>query len=169
MSWRANSLHIKQFLATDGCFSRGRVYRGRRMDVCYFLAADGRTCLSRPTDGRVVIKNLARKQHSVALAQLAFRIARVVRYGMQAGGDPFAKVKGLIQDMVPKLHEKVRYGMHTGEDPFAKVKGLIQVVLAKLHAEAGSDATEKAYCDEELAKTAARTQTSAFARQRSSV
>jgi hypothetical protein len=77
----------------------------------------------------VLIKNLARKQHSAALAQLASRIASVVRFGA-----------------------------HTGEDPFAKVKGLIQDMLAKLQAEAGADATEKAYCDEELAKTAAKTE-----------
>jgi hypothetical protein len=76
-----------------------------------------------------LIKNLARKLHSAALAQLASRIARVVRSGL-----------------------------HTGEDPFAKVKGLIQDMLAKLQAEAGSDATEIAYCEEELATTAAKTE-----------
>jgi len=71
-----------------------------------------------------LVKKLARQHHSAALAQLASRISAVVRYG---AGDPFAKVKGLIQDMI-----------------------------AKLQAEADSEATEKAYCDEELAKTAAK-------------
>ena len=71
-----------------------------------------------------LVKKLAKKHHSAALAQLASRIAAVVRYGAGAGDDPFAKVKGLIEDMITKLQD-----------------------------EAGAEATEKAYCDEQMAKT----------------
>jgi predicted nucleic acid-binding Zn-ribbon protein len=74
-----------------------------------------------------LVKNLARKQHSSALAQLASRITAVAKYGAAAGEDPFAKIKGLISDMI-----------------------------AKLEKEAEEDATEKAYCDEEMAKTEAK-------------
>jgi len=74
-----------------------------------------------------LVKKLAKKEHSVALSQLASRIAAVARYGASNGEDVFAKVKGLIQDMI-----------------------------AKLEKEAGSDATEKAYCDENMAKTEAK-------------
>jgi len=77
----------------------------------------------------VLIKNLARKQHSLALAQLASRLAAAVRYGTRTGDDPFTKIKGLIEDMI-----------------------------AKLQSEAGAAATEKAYCDEELSKTAEETE-----------
>jgi len=45
------------------------------------------------------------------------------------------------------------YGAGTGEDPFAKVKVLISEMITRLQQEAGSEATEKAYCDEQLAKT----------------
>merc|ERR1712241_9117 len=41
-------------------------------------------------------------------------------------------------------------------DPFVKVKGLIEDMIAKLQAEADAEATEKAYCDEQLAKTKAK-------------
>mmetsp|Transcript_76393 Transcript_76393/g.120658 ORF Transcript_76393/g.120658 Transcript_76393/m.120658 type:complete len:697 (+) Transcript_76393:52-2142(+) len=74
-----------------------------------------------------MVKKLARDHHSAALAQLASRIASVIRYGNADGEDVFAKVKGLISDMI-----------------------------AKLEAEATADATEKAYCDEELSKTEAK-------------
>jgi len=71
-----------------------------------------------------MVRRLAKQEHSSALAQLASRIAAVARYGASNGEDPFAKIKGLIQDMI-----------------------------AKLESEAGSEATEKAYCDEQIAKT----------------
>jgi len=74
-----------------------------------------------------LVKKLARDQHSTALAQLASRIAVVVRYGGKDGSDPFAKVKGLISDMITKLEK-----------------------------EAEAEATEKAYCDEQMAKTEAK-------------
>jgi len=74
-----------------------------------------------------VIKKLAHTQHSAALAQLASRIAAVAKYGSSSGEDPFAKIKGLISDMI-----------------------------AKLEKEAEEDATEKAYCDEEMSKTEAK-------------
>jgi chromosome segregation ATPase len=74
-----------------------------------------------------MVKKLARDHHSSALAQLASRIAVVVRYGGK-----------------------------NGDDPFAKVKQLISAMIAKLEKEAESEATEKAYCDEQMAKTAAK-------------
>merc|ERR1712241_271696 len=74
-----------------------------------------------------LVKQLARKHHSSALAQLASRMTAVIRFGARNGDDPFAKVKGLIENMI-----------------------------AKLEKEAEEDATEKAYCDEEMAKTGAK-------------
>merc|ERR1719265_1675706 len=71
-----------------------------------------------------LVKKIAREHHSSALAQLASRIAVVMQYGGRDGDDPFAKIKGLISDMI-----------------------------AKLEKEAESEATEKAYCDEQMAKT----------------
>merc|ERR1740117_2760977 len=64
-----------------------------------------------------LVKKLAQKHHSSALAQLASRIAVIARYGSKNGGDPFAKVKGLIDEMITKLEK-----------------------------EAEAEATEKAYC-----------------------
>jgi len=74
-----------------------------------------------------LVKKLAHDHHSAALAQLASRIAVVVRYGGKDGADPFSKIKSLISDMITKLTK-----------------------------EAESEATEKAYCDEQIAKTSAK-------------
>merc|ERR1719471_2183769 len=69
------------------------------------------------------LHDLAQKEHLPALAQLTLRMDAEIR----TSDDPFAKVKGLIQDMIETLEEQ-----------------------------AEADATEKAYCDKELAETNAK-------------
>jgi len=71
------------------------------------------------------VKKLAKEQRSSALAQLASRIAVVMRYGTAGGDDVFGKVKSLITELIDRLEK-----------------------------EASSEATQKAYCDEQMAKTA---------------
>jgi chromosome segregation ATPase len=73
------------------------------------------------------IRDLGKKQHSTALAQLASRMASTIRFGGSNKEDIFAKVKGLISDMITKME-----------------------------AEAEADATEKAFCDKELSETNAK-------------
>merc|ERR1719460_2526571 len=70
------------------------------------------------------VRQLAKKQRSSVLAQLASRMASTIRFGTGSQADIFGKVKGLITDMIEKLE-----------------------------AEAEADATKKAYCDKELAET----------------
>ena len=74
-----------------------------------------------------LVRDLARKENSRALAQLASRLEMTVRTGSAQGADPFAKVKGLISDMIASLEEA-----------------------------ADADATEKAFCDKELAESRAK-------------
>merc|ERR1719456_1176455 len=74
-----------------------------------------------------VVRDLAQQQKSTALAQLASRMVAVMRGSHRSKEDIFAKVKGLISDMIEKLL-----------------------------AEAEADATEKAFCDKEMAETEAK-------------
>merc|ERR1719316_1272517 len=69
------------------------------------------------------VKDLARKQHSSVLAQLASRMNSAVKLGTSES-DVFAKIKGLVTDMI-----------------------------AKLEKEAEEDATEAAYCAKETSET----------------
>jgi len=73
------------------------------------------------------VRDLAKKSNSPALAQLASRMNSALKLGAAAGEDPFAKVKGLITDMV-----------------------------ATLESEAEEDASQKAYCDKEMSAATAK-------------
>jgi chromosome segregation ATPase len=73
------------------------------------------------------VRDLGKKQHSTALAQLASRMASTIRFGGSNKDDIFGKIKGLITDMITKLET-----------------------------EAEEAATEKAFCDKELSETNAK-------------
>jgi len=91
-----------------------------------FLQTSSRVLIAR-SDVVAALKNLASKHHSSALAQLASKVSATFKFGASSGGDVFSKVKGLIGEMIDKLEK-----------------------------EAGEEAAEKAYCDEQTAKTNAR-------------
>jgi len=76
------------------------------------------------SDATRVVRRLARKHNSIALEQLADRMAAAVQLGGANGDDPFAKVKGMIETMIEKLLE-----------------------------EAQAEAKQKAYCDKEMSET----------------
>jgi hypothetical protein len=64
-----------------------------------------------PTNFQAVrfVRKLAKKLHAPALAQLASRMASAIRYESRTNAaDPFAKVKGLISDLIAKLEEESR-------------------------------------------------------------
>jgi chromosome segregation ATPase len=69
----------------------------------------------------------------------------------------------LVRDLARKhdsrslaqLATRMNAALHSGSgsDPFAKIRSLITDMIEKLQQEAEGDATEKAYCDKELAET----------------
>jgi hypothetical protein len=73
------------------------------------------------------VRKIAKEQNSGSLAQLASRIMALSRSGAFLNSDPFVKIRGMITEMISKLEEQM-----------------------------GSEAQEKAYCDEEMSKTQAK-------------
>jgi chromosome segregation ATPase len=73
------------------------------------------------------VRRLATKQNSAALSQLASRMASVIRMGARVGNDPFAKVKTMVKEMIDKLEKDGK-----------------------------SEASHKAFCDEEIHENTAK-------------
>merc|ERR1719428_1062117 len=73
------------------------------------------------------VETLAHQLHSTVLAQLAERLDAATQLASKTGDDPFAKVKGLIADMIETLLK-----------------------------EAEEEAAKKGYCDKEMGETKAK-------------
>jgi len=59
-------------------------------------------------------------------------------------------------DSISLLADRVEAASMMGEDPFAKIKGLIQEMIEKLEADAAKEASHKAFCDKEMKETKAK-------------
>jgi len=108
--------------------SSGAVRQSYGLDQTSLLQL-GRSKLSSRTDlakyeAVRLVRDMAIKQESKALAQLASRMETAMRSQDGSGEDPFAKVKGLISDM-----------------------------LERLEGEAAADATHQAWCVKQMAES----------------
>merc|ERR1719191_948264 len=101
----------------------------------------------------------------------AFIQVSVKRSSRRALHDPFMSsdseddddddddVRSKIVDKLRKLGKKfhsfslAQVANRAKSDPFAKIKGLIEEMIAKLLAEAQAEASQKAFCDEEMGKS----------------
>ena len=68
---------------------------------------DNQSMLS-PSGGSAI--ELTKSENSIGLTQLASRVDSAMHAETSNGDDPFAKVKGLISDMITRLEEKASVG-----------------------------------------------------------
>jgi len=142
------------------------------------LADLHRDCLGKAQDFEAATKSRTEELKALAEAKKVLAEttsgADTITYGLsQVSFLQLNSVEGLVQfeairlirDLARKhdssslaqLATRMDVALHSGlADPFAKVKSLISDMIAKLEAAADADATEKAFCDKELAETTAK-------------
>merc|ERR1719384_90025 len=131
-------------------------------------------CLTKAQDYEAETKSRGEELTAIATAKKAISEttagAADLSYGLnqvsfmqrsQSGG---LKVVRFLRELAQQKHfpalaqlsMRMDAAIRTSDDPFGKVKGLIQDMIERLEKEAEADATEKAYCDKELAETNAK-------------
>merc|ERR1719231_1721933 len=72
-----------------------------------------------------------------------------------AASEVRVKLVKKIQDLGKQFHSfgLMQLASVAGSDPFVKIRGLIEDMIAKLLKEAQEEATQKAFCDEEMGKS----------------
>jgi len=92
---------------------------------------------------------------SYGLNQVSF-----LQHSQDQGFQVIRFLRGVAQQQhlpaLAQLTVRIDSAVRSGDDAFTKVKGLIQDMIETLEKEAEQDATEKAYCDKELAETYAK-------------
>jgi len=130
---------------------------------CLTVAADHEaTVTSRAEELKVIAtaKKILEESTSGAVSQ-SYSLLQIKNSVDLKNNEVVAAVKKLAKEhnsvklaqLASKIGTVITYG---GKGVFDKVFGLINDMIAKLEKEAEADATEKAYCDEELAKTEAK-------------
>jgi len=135
------------------------------------LAEASTTCMTVAADHESTMRSRAEELGAIATA---LKILKESTGGAQAQSSSFLQLRSrtdmknvevvtlvkklarahhsaALAQLASRIKAVMAYG--TNDDVFAKIRGLISDMISKLEKEAESEASEKAYCDEELAKT----------------
>jgi len=131
-------------------------------DTCMSVAADHEaTVRSRNEElGAIATAEKILKEATGGAQEQSYSLLQLQSRTQLKNMEVVTAVKNLAQkhhsaalaQLASRIKAVMSYG--GGADVFGKVKGLISDMISKLEKEAESEATEKAYCDEEMSKTA---------------
>merc|ERR1719331_3633697 len=76
-----------------------------------------------------------------------YEITRSLRELARTYRDP------MLAQLTSRVEAQIKYSHGSKNDVFAKIKESISAMISELEAEAAADATEKAYCDKNLAES----------------
>merc|ERR1712194_142175 len=127
---------------------------------CLKVAADHEATVAARADEMKAIqeaKKILQETSSGAVEQ-SYSFLQLSSSADLAGSEVITVVKRLakmhhsaaLTQLASRISTVLRFG---GADPFQKIKGLIQDMVAKLEKQADEEAEEKAFCDEQMAKT----------------
>merc|ERR1719191_754237 len=77
--------------------------------------------------------------------------------GTDAEEDAKARALRSIEQLGKRLHKTALIALtyRAAEDPFGKIRGMVEDMIAKLLQEAAEEATQKAFCDQEIGESKA--------------
>jgi len=130
--------------------------------TCISVAASHQDSVAaRKTELEVIAK--ARKILEETTGGASKQSYSFVQVAASSGGTIGRKVLTVVKKLAKQEHSAALMQLasrissvlrnHHGADPFKKVRGMVKDMIAKLETEMKEDAAEKAYCDEQLAKT----------------
>jgi predicted nucleic acid-binding Zn-ribbon protein len=92
-------------------------------------------------------KAKARAKFSAKVQEMGTEVVHMVRRVAHA------QHSKMLSKLSSRIEALLKLGLGYGEDPFKKIKQMISTMIKKLEDEAAAEATEKAYCDKEMAET----------------
>jgi len=120
----------------------------RAMNEELRVLAEAAKIIKEATGALLQTTSFLQTNQQVAVQNVQSKIAKFVRNLAKE------QKSGSLAQLASRIIAMSRSGDRS--DPFVKIRGMIEEMISKLEEQMGSEAQEKAYCDEEMSKTEAK-------------
>jgi len=118
----------------------------RAMNEALRVLAEAAKIIKEATGALLQTTSLLQTNMEVSVQNVQSKVAKFVRQ----------IAKEQKSGSLAQLASRIVAISRSGSDPFVKIRGMIEEMISKLEEQMGSEAQEKAYCDEEMSKTEAK-------------